>query len=122
MFIFSSGTDPLMILMGFADGSVRVTRFNDDNPSDLSDYIEYQVHDNKTGRINALCLSGDNRTLFTCGDDGNIFSFSFQCGNDSVAKTHPNRTCKLPQWPKLLASLYRTPVTTRDYKYFNAMY
>lgn len=112
MFMFSSGTDPIMILMGFADGSIRVTRFNADDPSDLSNYIEYQVHDNRTGRINALCLSGDNRTLFTCGDDGNIFSFSFQRGDDSVFKTHPSRTCTLPQWPKSLASLCPTEVTT----------
>jgi len=89
--------------MGFDDGRVRVTNFKVDDPSDLSDYIEYSIHDNKTGRVKILCLSEDNRMLFTCGDDGNIFSFTFQCDNSAVEKCVIS-TSKLPKSTKLLAS------------------
>lgn len=72
--------------MGFADGSVRVTNVNVDDISDLSDYIEYSIHDNKSGKVKKLCFSQDNLMLYTYGDDGNIFSFMFRCNDSDIEK------------------------------------
>lgn len=90
--------------MGFADGKIRVTNVGVNNISDLSDYIEYSIHDNKTGRVKMLCFSQDNRMLFTCGDDGNIFSFIFQCDINTVEK-YMISVSELPQSSKLIVSL-----------------
>lgn len=90
--------------MGFADGKIRVTNIEASNISDLSDYIEYSIHDNKTGRVKMLCFSQDNRMLFTCGDDGNIFSFIFQCDINTVEK-YMISISELPQSSKLIVSL-----------------
>ncbi|XP_025191573.1 uncharacterized protein LOC112591851 [Melanaphis sacchari] len=80
------GTDPLTILMGFADGRIRLTNVQVKDISDFGDYIEYSIHDNKRGRVNMLCFSHDNCMLYTCGNDGNIFSFVFQCKNKVIEK------------------------------------
>jgi WD40 repeat protein len=93
---FLSETDSLTILMGFADGRIRLTNIKDNNLSDFGDYIEYSVHDNKTGRVNMLCLSQDNYMLYTCGDDCNIFSFMFQCNYKNIDEP--------PQPPVLVVS------------------
>lgn len=93
--------------MGFDDGTVRITNFNVDDPSDLSDYIEYPVHDNQTGRVKTLCMSEDNRMLYTCGDDGNIFSFAFMCDGGAVEKCAIS-TSKPPKSITLPASQNRT--------------
>lgn len=90
--------------MGFADGKIRVTNVGVNNISDLSDYIEYSIHDNKTGRVKMLCFSQDNRMLFTCGDDGNIFSFIFQCDINTIEK-YMISVSELPQSSKLIVSL-----------------
>lgn len=90
--------------MGFADGKIRVTNVGVNNISDLSDYIEYSIHDNKTGRVKMLCFSQDNRMLFTCGDDGNIFSFIFQCDINTIEK-YMISASELPQSSKLIVSL-----------------
>lgn len=90
--------------MGFADGKIRVTNVGVNNLSDLSNYIEYSIHDNKTGRVKMLCFSQDNRMLFTCGDDGNIFSFIFQCDINTVEK-YMISVSELPQSSKLIVSL-----------------
>jgi len=82
--MISSGTDPLKILMGFDDGRIRLTNVQLNNVSDFGDYIEYSIHDNKNGRVNMLCFSHDNCMLYTCGDDGNIFSYMFQCDNKVI--------------------------------------
>ncbi|CAI6354695.1 unnamed protein product [Macrosiphum euphorbiae] len=76
-----SGTDPLTILMGFADGRIRLTNVKINDVLDFDDYIEFTIHDNETGRVNMLCFSQDKNMLYTCGDDCNIFSFTFQYNN-----------------------------------------
>lgn len=70
--------------MGFADGRIRVTNITTEDMHDLNDYIEYAIHDNRTGRVKTICSSHDNRMLFTCGDDGNIFSLMFQCDGHAI--------------------------------------
>lgn len=92
------------ILMGFADGRIRITNLKTDNMLDLSDYIEYSIHDNKTGSVKMLCLSKDSRMLFTCGNDGNIFSFVLQCDNDIIEKC-TIQNYKLPQSFKISVGL-----------------
>ncbi|XP_022179157.1 uncharacterized protein LOC111039821 isoform X2 [Myzus persicae] len=92
------GTDPLKILMGFADGRIRLTNVQLNNVSDFGDFIEYSVHDNKKGRVNMLCFSHDNCMLYTCGDDGNIFSFMVQYDNKVVEKCMISIS-ELPQLP-----------------------
>lgn len=71
-------------LMGFADGTVRITKIKGHNTSDWNDYIEYALHDNVRGRINALCFSHDKRMIYTYGEDGNIFSLTFQSDNSFI--------------------------------------
>lgn len=97
--------------MGFADGKIRVINVKVNNVNDLSDYIEYSVHDNKRGKIKTLCFSQDNRMLFTCGDDGNIFSYMFQCETSTVEKFLVS-VSELLQPPKLIVSL-------KTYTYFD---
>uniref|UniRef100_A0A2S2P1G3 WD repeat-containing protein 52 n=2 Tax=Schizaphis graminum TaxID=13262 RepID=A0A2S2P1G3_SCHGA len=92
------GTDPLTILMGFADGRIRLTNVQVKDVSDFGDYIEYSIHDNIKGRVNMLCFSHDNCMLYTCGDDGNIFSFMFQCNNKVIEKCMSSIS-KFPQPP-----------------------
>lgn len=89
--------------MGFADGNIRVTSIKIEDMYNLDDYIEYSVHDHKTGRVKMLCFSQDNHMLFTYGDDGNIFSFMFQCKN-SVVEQCMISISELPQLPKLIVS------------------
>lgn len=101
--MISSGTDPLKIFMGFADGRIRLTNVQLTNVSDFGDYIEYSIHDNKKGRVNMLCFSHDNRMLYTCGDDGNIFSFMFQCDNKVIEKCMISIS-ELPQSPVFVVS------------------
>lgn len=82
--------------MGFDDGRVRIIKFKFNDTLDLSDYIEYSIHDKKRGRIKNLCFCKDNGMLFTYGDDGNIFSFVLQC-NDKVNEKCMSSTFKLPK-------------------------
>jgi len=89
--------------MGFADGTIRITSHNVLNTSDLSDFIEYSIHDNKTGRVKMFSFSQDKHMLFTYGDDGNIFSFMFQCDYNIVEKCMISIS-ELPQLPKIIVS------------------
>lgn len=93
--------------MGFADGRIRVTNIKLEDTSDLSDFIEYSIHDNKTGRVKTLCFSQDNRMLYSFGEDGNIFSFMFQCHSSDIEKCMIS-VSKLPQSPKLFVSLKKS--------------
>lgn len=101
MFFRGSADETITILMGFADGKIRVVNAKSENVSDFSDFIEYSVHDNTTGKIKTLCFSEDNRMLYTCGDDRNIFSFMYQC--DDIEKSMDSIS-ELPRSPKLIAS------------------
>lgn len=99
--IISSGIDTLTILMGFSDGRIRVTNVRVDDMINLSDYIEYSVHDNRSGRVKTLCFSQDCCMLFTYGDDGNIFSFMFQLDGNATEISISN----LPESPNFVVSL-----------------
>lgn len=88
--------------MGFADGRIRVTNIRVEDISDLSNFIEYSVHDNETGTVQ-LCFSQDNQMLYSYGGDGNIFSFMFNCDH-SVFKKCIDSIPKLSPTPEFLVS------------------
>jgi len=52
-----------------------VNRVNPNNHTDLSDYWLYSMHNNTNGRIRRMCFNYDHHLMFSCGDDGNIFSY-----------------------------------------------
>lgn len=56
-------------------GAIRVTKVNPTNKNDLSDFWELSMHDNLNGFISKLCFSYDENYIFSCGHDGNIFSY-----------------------------------------------
>lgn len=57
------------------DGQIRVCRWKPENYTDFSDYWTLPMHDNYNGYIPKMILSYDQRLLFTCGYDGNLFSY-----------------------------------------------
>ncbi|VVC29555.1 WD40/YVTN repeat-like-containing domain,WD40-repeat-containing domain,WD40 repeat [Cinara cedri] len=59
----ASDDESITILLGFADGKIRVVNVNVDDLTDFNDYIEYSIHDNITGRIQTICFSQDNQNL-----------------------------------------------------------
>ncbi|KAJ9600982.1 hypothetical protein L9F63_000820, partial [Diploptera punctata] len=63
------------LILGMNDGCIRVNRVNPDDFTDLSNYWLFSMHDNVKGRIRRICFNKDHHYMFTCGDDGNIFSF-----------------------------------------------
>lgn len=98
--------------MGFADGRIRITNVNVEDISDLSNYIEYPIHDNKRGTVK-LCFSQGNHMLYTYGDDGNIFSLIFQCDYSVVEKCKIS-VSDLPQYPEFTVSEKKND---NNYKY-----
>ncbi|KAK3913166.1 Cilia- and flagella-associated protein 44 [Frankliniella fusca] len=60
------------LFLGMGDGSLRCVRVKDD-PSDLSDYWRLGMH---RGPVVGLALSPDNRTLYSAGQDGNLFMYA----------------------------------------------
>lgn len=100
-FIFSreSTEESVIILMGFSDGKIRIVKENAADLPDFSNYIEYSIHDNITGKIKSTCFSQDNRILYTCGDDRNIFSFLYQCIEKHMVSFH-----ELSRPPKIIVS------------------
>jgi len=59
-------------------GEIRVCRWKPENYTDLSDYWLLPMHDNYNGYIPKMILSHDQKMLFTCGYDGNLFSYEIK--------------------------------------------
>jgi len=59
-------------------GQIRVCRWKPENYIDLSDYWILSMHDNYNGYIPKMLLSHDRKMLFTCGYDGNLFSYTIK--------------------------------------------
>ncbi|CAG2058060.1 unnamed protein product [Timema podura] len=74
------------LILGMQDGRIRVQRVNPNDHSDMTDYWLYSMHDNTNGIINKICFSYDERYLFTCGVDGNIFSYTFNVPEEDYPK------------------------------------
>ncbi|XP_063235777.1 cilia- and flagella-associated protein 44 isoform X2 [Bacillus rossius redtenbacheri] len=77
------------LVLGMQDGKIRVTRVNPNDPSDLTDYWSYSMHDNTNGYIPRVCFSPDQRYLFSCGADGNLFSYSFNVPPNEYPEVRP---------------------------------
>lgn len=58
-----------------ADGAVRVVRCVDGLP-DLASYWELPMHDPDHGVVRKLCASYDAKYIYSCGTDGNIFTYT----------------------------------------------
>lgn len=64
-----------ILVLGFANGKIRLVDVNEDEHYNMSSYWELAMHDNDNGIINQFALSYDKSMLFSCGNDGNVFSF-----------------------------------------------
>ncbi|XP_050303878.1 cilia- and flagella-associated protein 44 [Anthonomus grandis grandis] len=65
------------LIFAMQDGSIRVNKVNPEDYTDLSDYFTISMHDNQNGFVPMLCFSYDEKYLFSCGHDGNIFAYRF---------------------------------------------
>ncbi|KAK0161075.1 hypothetical protein PV327_009592 [Microctonus hyperodae] len=65
------------LIIGMEQGEIRVCRLKHQDFTDLSDYWTLPMHDTLTGYIPKIIFNYNNKMLFTCGHDGNIFSFIF---------------------------------------------
>lgn len=79
-------------MFGMQNGQIRVNHVNPNNHSDLSDYWLYSMHDNTHGRIRRMCFNYDHHFMFSCGDDGNIFSYHMNFDEEGDY----NRPCSMP--------------------------
>jgi len=71
--------DEKYAIMGMQDGRIRIQLLNEKgNFATLSSYWMLGVHDANYGEITHLCLSYDERFLFSAGLDGNFFAFHFE--------------------------------------------
>ncbi|XP_030750373.1 cilia- and flagella-associated protein 44 [Sitophilus oryzae] len=66
------------LIFAMQDGSIRINKTSTEDYTDLSDYFKLSMHDNQNGFIPKLCFSYDEKYLFSCGYDGNLFSYKFQ--------------------------------------------
>ncbi|XP_014472910.1 PREDICTED: cilia- and flagella-associated protein 44 [Dinoponera quadriceps] len=63
------------LFLGMEHGQIRVCKYKSEDYTDLSDYWILSMHDNYNGCIPKMILSHDQKMLFTCGYDGNLFSY-----------------------------------------------
>lgn len=76
MYVFSYQKEYFILAM--QDGTIRVNKVNKDDFRDLSNYWTLAMHDNQNGYVPKMCFSCDERYFFSCGHDGNVFSYKFQ--------------------------------------------
>lgn len=65
------------LIIGMEQGEIRICRLKHLDFTDLSDYWILPMHDTLIGYIPKIIFSYNYKMLFTCGHDGNIFSFIF---------------------------------------------
>ncbi|XP_070154334.1 cilia- and flagella-associated protein 44 isoform X2 [Polyergus mexicanus] len=63
------------LFLGMEHGQIRICKLKPENYTDLSDYWILSMHDNFNGYIPKIILSHNQKMLFTCGYDGNLFSY-----------------------------------------------
>ncbi|XP_022906281.2 cilia- and flagella-associated protein 44 [Onthophagus taurus] len=96
-FIYNSTKKYLIFAM--QNGEIRVVKVKKDFRN-LSDYWQLSMHDNYNGFVPKMCFSYDEKYFFTCGHDGNIFSYLFNPENDeycdsSMAKLRQHKQCSM---------------------------
>ncbi|KAG5898603.1 hypothetical protein JTB14_020979 [Gonioctena quinquepunctata] len=70
------------LIFAMQDGSIRVNSVKKDDFKNLTDYWILAMHDNQHGFVPTMCFSFDSKFFFSCGYDGNIFSYKFQPPDD----------------------------------------
>lgn len=76
------------------DGSIRFNKVNQYDFRDLSNYWIMAMHDNQNGFVPRMCFSCDEKYFFTCGHDGNVFSYIFQ-PEDYIFKSVPGKVVRI---------------------------
>ncbi|CAG9840027.1 unnamed protein product [Diabrotica balteata] len=77
IWVSMAGEQQKYLILAMQDGSLRVNRINRKDFRDLKDYWSYTLHDNQYGFVSKLCFSHDQKFLFSCGEDGNVFAMVF---------------------------------------------
>lgn len=62
------------MVIGMANGMLRLVPCVDGQP-DFTNYYALAMHDPENGKVRRLCTSFDSNYLYSCGTDGNIFSY-----------------------------------------------
>lgn len=84
--IFYSSHNKRYLILAMQDGSLKLVKVNPDDWRDLSDYWQLSMHDNHNSFIPRMCFSHDEKYFFSCGYDGNIFSYRFYPDDDNYIK------------------------------------
>lgn len=84
--VFAFSYNNKYLIFAMQDGTIRVNKVNPDDHQDLSDYWKLPMHDNFKGYIPKMCFSFDEQYFFTCGEDGNVFSYTFHPENNDYIK------------------------------------
>lgn len=82
------------MLLAMEHGQIRVVKVNPHDFHDLTDYWQISMHDNLNGFIPKMCFSYDEKLFFSCGYDGNIFSYIFNPENGDYVQ--PKQLYKEP--------------------------
>lgn len=69
------------MILALQYGQIKVVKVNPDDFRDFSNYWQISMHDNVNGFIPRMCFSHDEKIFFSCGYDGNIFSYIFNPEN-----------------------------------------
>lgn len=83
------------MIMGMADGSVRIHPLASGDIGEMGPYWILNVHDNHYGSITHIASSFDQKFLFTVGADGNFFTFQVMAQEKVEAETLENKA-KIP--------------------------
>ena len=78
--------------IGQKNGVVRYQPVPDSKSlRDIKDYWSYGFHDNEYGHLTNICLSFDERFIFTSGSDSNIFGCLFNTHQEALEKAKAER-------------------------------
>lgn len=80
--IFFSSHNRKYLIFAMQNGEIRVNKITDGNNHDLSDYWCLAMHDTQNGFVPNMCFSYDEKFFFSCGHDGNVFSYTFHPADD----------------------------------------
>lgn len=73
-------------------GEIRIVKINANDFRDLSDYWQISMHDNLNGFIPKMCFSYDEKLFFSCGHDGNIFSYLYNPEDGEYTTNIPSKS------------------------------
>lgn len=82
------------------NGAIRINRVKEDF-RDLSDYWQLSMHDNYNGFVPRMSFSYDDKYFFSCGHDGNVFSYKFYPEDDNYTKSVPSQKTVFKKYESL---------------------